>query len=151
MHPHRRRILIVDDCPDTAESLALLLEIHGHEARCAFGGAAGLALAAAFRPEVIFLDLAMPGLDGWAVARRLRQEPALAGVLVVAVSGYGRPDDVAKAAAAGCDWHLLKPAAAADVLAILADPGRYRGALGRAPASARTGPGPPALGEAPGP
>jgi CheY-like chemotaxis protein len=69
----------------------------------------------------------------------------------VAVSGYGRPDDVAKAAAAGCDWHLLKPAAAADLLRILADPGHYRGSLGRAPASARAAPGPPALGEAPGP
>jgi CheY-like chemotaxis protein len=129
MTTHPRRVLIADDARDAADSLALLLELEGHEVRCAYGGTAAVLLAATFLPEVIFLDLAMPDLDGWTVAQRLRQDLALAGVLIVAVSGHGLPDDVVRAAAAGCDWHLLKPVTPEKVLDVMADPNGYRHTL----------------------
>jgi CheY-like chemotaxis protein len=126
---HARRILVVDDHADAALALGQLLEVLGHTVRLAYGGAEALELAAAFQPEVIFLDLAMPEMDGFAVARRLRQTPVLDRVLVVALTGHGRDADLADAAAAGMDWHLLKPATPGEVLAILAEPATYRGRL----------------------
>lgn len=103
------RILVVDDNVDAADSLALLLRAQGHDVRVAYGGEAALALAAGFAPEIVLLDLGMPGLDGFAVARRLRQDRTTALPKLVAVSGWGQPSDRRRSADAGFDHHLTKP------------------------------------------
>lgn len=104
------RVLIVDDNIDAAESLAALLRLSGHEPRSAYGGPAALEAARSFRPQAILLDLGLPGLDGYEVARRLRADPLTAHCLLVAVSGYSQPEDQARAREAGFNHHLAKPA-----------------------------------------
>jgi len=101
-------VLVVDDNADAAESLALLLSLWGHQARVAYDGPAALRLAREHRPDVVFLDLNLPGLSGYAVARRLRQEPGLAETLLVAVTGFGEEED-GRSHEAGIDLHLTKP------------------------------------------
>jgi CheY-like chemotaxis protein len=103
----RRRILVVDDSQDSAESLALLLELHGHEVRTAFAGPAALETASAFCPDVVLLDIGLPGMDGYEVARRLRAEHG--GCRLIALTGYGRDDDRRRSREAGFDHHLVKP------------------------------------------
>src|SRR5262249_34854516 len=102
-----RRVLVVDDHWDGAESTAALLRIQGHEVRTAHDGPEALEAARAFRPQVVLLDIGLPGMDGYEVARRLRQEPESGGVVLVAVTGYGRDEDRRAAAAAGFDHHLV--------------------------------------------
>jgi signal transduction histidine kinase/DNA-binding response OmpR family regulator len=104
-----RRVLVVDDNVDAAESLAILLRLSGHEVRTAHDGAGALVAAADFRPEVTLLDLALPGMDGYELARRLRSIPATASSLLVAVSGFGQDDDRARSREAGFTYHLTKP------------------------------------------
>lgn len=104
-----RRLLVIDDNRDAADSLALLLRSMGHEARACYDGAAGLEEARRMRPDVVFLDLVLPGLDGFEVARQLRADPRLARTLIVGLSGFGADDDRARALAAGFDHHLVKP------------------------------------------
>lgn len=104
-----RRLLVIDDNRDAADSLALLLRSMGHEARACYDGAAGLEEARRLRPDVVFLDLILPGLDGYEVARQLRADPQLAHALIVGVSGFGADDDRARALAAGFDYHMVKP------------------------------------------
>ena len=104
-----RRILIVDDNTDAARSLAILQTRRGHETRTAFTGPEAVAAAAEFLPEVVLLDIGLPGMDGFEVARRLRAMPAFAGVLLIAMSGYGRSQDLAAAKDAGFDHYLVKP------------------------------------------
>ena len=89
--------------------LCLLLGGRGHEVRMAYDGLEALDAARAFRPEAVLLDIGLPGLDGLQVARRLRQEPGLEGVLLVTLSGYGTQDDHRRSREAGCDAHLVKP------------------------------------------
>ena len=103
------RILVVDDNQDSACSMTLLLELQGHEVRVAHAGDAALLLAAQFRPDVILLDIGMPGMNGYEVARQLRTQPAFSGTLLVAVTGYGRASDVKQTESAGFDHHLVKP------------------------------------------
>jgi CheY-like chemotaxis protein len=110
------RVLVVDDCPDNRESSRLLLGLWGHDVREAADGPAALKAADAFRPEVVLLDLGLPRMDGCAVARQLRQMNHLGRPLLVAVTGYGRACDVARAHEAGFDLLLAKPV----------DPGRLR-------------------------
>jgi signal transduction histidine kinase len=105
-----RRVLVVDDNLDAAESLAMLLKVEGHEVRTASDGPAALDVAATFRPEVVFLDLGLPRMDGYEVARRLRAQPNAAGVLLVALTGYGQEEDRRRSEEAGFDAHLIKPA-----------------------------------------
>ncbi len=105
-----RRILIVEDSRDGAESLRLLLALCGHEVRVAHTGPAGVEAARAFRPDVVVCDLGLPGgLSGYDVARALRQDPATASARLIALSGYGQAEDHAKSRAAGFDLHLTKP------------------------------------------
>ena len=104
-----RRILIVDDNTDSARSLATLQKRRGHETHTAFTGPEAVAAAAEFLPEVVLLDIGLPGMDGFEVARRLRAMPALRGVLIIAMSGYGRDEDRAEAKQAGFDEYLVKP------------------------------------------
>jgi CheY-like chemotaxis protein len=115
----RPRVLVVDDCPDTRATLRTLLGLWGFEVFEAADGPAALRAARTCRPGVVLLDLAMPGLDGYEVARRLRRMPDLGGALLIAVSGYGREQDVARAQAAGFDHHLLKPADPEDLERLL--------------------------------
>jgi signal transduction histidine kinase/CheY-like chemotaxis protein len=104
-----RRIVVADDNVDAVESLAMMLELLGHETRIAHDGAEALALAHDFRPEVMVLDIAMPGLDGHDLARRIRAEPWGRGVLLIAASGWGQAEDKEESRAAGFDHHLVKP------------------------------------------
>lgn len=104
-----RRVLIVDDNEDTAKSLAVMLRIEGHEARIAHSGLTAMDEAREFRPEFIFLDINLPGMNGFDVARRLRLDPELGGVTIVAVTGYGQKEDRRRTQEAGFDHHLVKP------------------------------------------
>jgi PAS domain S-box-containing protein len=104
-----RRMLIVDDNVDSAESMAVLLRLHGHEVRLSFDGQAALEEARAFRPEVIFLDLDLPKIDGYEVARRLRLDPAMKDMMMVAMTGYGQEEDRQRTHEAGFQAHLVKP------------------------------------------
>jgi CheY-like chemotaxis protein/two-component sensor histidine kinase len=106
----RRRVLVVDDNPDSAESLALLLQIEGHDVWTAHDGLSALAAAREHRPEVVLLDIGLPaGMDGYEVAQRMRPEAGLEDMLIVAVTGYGQAEDKRRAADAGFDGHLVKP------------------------------------------
>ena len=111
--PHKagtpRRVLVVDDNPDAAHALRLLLQTDGHEVMVAADGAAGLALAREHRPDVVLLDIGLPTLSGYEIATRIRADPALKGTVLVAVTGYGQMHDRARASASGFDHHLVKP------------------------------------------
>jgi CheY-like chemotaxis protein len=103
------RVLVVDDNVDAAESLAELLRLSGYAVKTAPDGGAALGVVESFRPEVALLDLGLPGMDGFELARRLRERPVTQGALLVAVTGYGREEDVRLAHDAGFDHHLVKP------------------------------------------
>jgi CheY-like chemotaxis protein len=102
-------VLIVDDHHDSAESLTLLLRLWGYQTVEAHDGPAALAVAVAQRPDVILLDIGMPVVDGYEVARRLRELPATRDALIWALTGHGREEDRQRALEAGCDLHLVKP------------------------------------------
>jgi CheY-like chemotaxis protein len=104
-----RRVLIVDDNEDAANSLALILELGGHETASVYTAVDALQRAAAFRPEVVLLDIGLPGMDGYEVAQKMRELPGLRDIRLVAVTGYGRSDDRIRAREAGFDDHLTKP------------------------------------------
>ncbi|WP_395752669.1 PAS domain-containing protein [Prosthecobacter sp.] len=104
-----RRMLIVDDNTDSACSLAILQKRRGHETRAVFTGPDALEVAAEFVPEVVLLDIGLPGMDGFEVARQLRRMPSMRGSLLVAMSGYGSHEDRAAAAQAGFDEYFVKP------------------------------------------
>jgi CheY-like chemotaxis protein/two-component sensor histidine kinase len=102
-------ILVADDSLDGANSLARLLRFLGHEVRVAHDGQAAVELARSFRPDIALLDVGMPVMDGHEAARRLRGDPELSGMLLVALTGWGRPEDQAQSREAGFDLHLVKP------------------------------------------
>ena len=106
---HRVRILIVDDNIDAAESLGMLLQSAGHEVSLAHDGDAALTAALANPPQVVLLDIGLPLLDGYEVAKRLRQKAGLSNVVIVAITGYGQASDRELSRRAGFDHHLLKP------------------------------------------
>jgi signal transduction histidine kinase/DNA-binding response OmpR family regulator len=106
----RRRVLIVDDNADAARTLGMLMEVGGHETRLCFDGHAGLTEAEKFQPEVVLLDIGLPGMDGLEVARRLRALNLSPRPLLIALTGYGQADDVRRSMEAGFDHHLVKPA-----------------------------------------
>ena len=105
----RRRVLIVDDDRDSGESLRLLFSVAGHDTRLVGEGAQTVSAAAAFKPDVILLDIALPDMDGYRVARDLRADFRTRDALIVAVTGYGRDADRAKSRDAGIDVHMTKP------------------------------------------
>jgi CheY-like chemotaxis protein len=102
-------VLVVDDNADLATSTAALLEMWGHRAEIAHNGNDALAAALAFAPQIILLDIGLPELDGFEVALAIRARPELAGVRLIAVSGYGGADDALAAQHAGFDRYLVKP------------------------------------------
>ncbi len=116
----RARVLVVDDNVDVAEAVAMLLEDLGHEVKVAHSGPQALESVRTYRPEAVFLDLGLPGMDGYEVARRLRAEPGVGGVLLVALSGYGQPEDRRRSREAGFDEHLVKPVVSAALQPLLA-------------------------------
>ncbi len=103
------RVLIVDDNQDSAESLAMLLRMLGHDTRTAYDGAEGLKILEAYQPEVVLLDIGMPNMNGYEVARRIREQERLQGVLLCAMTGWGQDEDRRKSREAGFDHHLVKP------------------------------------------
>jgi signal transduction histidine kinase/DNA-binding response OmpR family regulator len=105
----RRRVLVVEDNPDSAASLRTLLDLTGYEVEVAATGPDGVATAACFRPHAVVCDIGLPGLDGYGVARALRANPETAKARLIAVTGYGRAEDVEQARRAGFDRHLTKP------------------------------------------
>ena len=105
----RLRILVVDDNVDAADSLAKLLRLGGHQIRIAYDGTAALEAAETFRPQAVVLDLGLPGIDGYEVARRLREDGANSATLLIALSGYGRQEDIDRSGEVGFDHHLVKP------------------------------------------
>ena len=104
-----QRVLIVDDNVDSAESLAVLLRQSGHEVRTTHDGPSALDLTSSYRPEVVLLDIGLPGMDGYEVARRLKQQPGMQAVSLAAVTGYGQEEDRRRSREAGFDYHLVKP------------------------------------------
>jgi CheY-like chemotaxis protein len=106
----RHRVLVVDDVQASAKTLALMLNAIGQDVEMRNDGKAALQAAADFRPSVIFLDIGMPQMDGYEVARRLRQQSNFSGITLVALTGYGQDDDRRRALEAGFNYHLVKPA-----------------------------------------
>ena len=106
--PDRLRVVVVDDNVDAAESLAELLRLVGHEVHVTHDGPAGLEAARSLRPDVVLLDIGLPGMDGYEVARRLERRPGFDAVMV-AVSGYGRDEDRRASREAGMTHHFVKP------------------------------------------
>jgi len=104
-----RRVLVVDDSISTAQSMSALLQLEGHDARVAYDGPKALETAAAFHPEVVLLDIGMPGMNGYQVAKQLRQMPGLEQTLLVAITGYGQEEDSRRSREAGFQHHLVKP------------------------------------------
>jgi CheY-like chemotaxis protein/anti-sigma regulatory factor (Ser/Thr protein kinase) len=107
--PDGRRMLVVDDNHDAASSLALLLQLMGHDVRVAHDGEEALRLAQQFRPQTMLLDLGMPGMDGYEACRRIRSADWGKGVRLIAITGWGKEEDRRKSAQAGFDLHLVKP------------------------------------------
>jgi CheY-like chemotaxis protein len=104
-----RRLLVVDDNADSAATLATLLRLEGHEVQVARDGISALDMASSYGPEMVLLDLGMPGMDGYEVARRLRQQPGMENVVLAALTGWGNQEDRRRTAEAGFDHHLVKP------------------------------------------
>jgi CheY-like chemotaxis protein len=126
-----RRVLVVDDNRDAGESLEMLLRVLGVESRVVHDGESALAALRAFRPEMVLLDLGMPGMDGYEVARRIRERPEDGEPVVIALTGWGQPEDRRRTREAGFDHHLVKPVGLGvlqSLLAALDAPERARGA-----------------------
>ena len=110
-----RRIVVADDNEDSAQSFAMLLSFTGHEVRIAHDGEQALDTMRNFRPDVAFLDIGMPLLSGYEVAEAVRAEPWGREMKLIAVTGWGQPDDKQRARTAGFDQHLVKPIDPSDV------------------------------------
>lgn len=115
----RRRILVVDDNADSRDSLALALTVAGHIVREAEDGPKALVEAAEFRPEVAVLDIGLPGMDGYELARRLRSQSAPRGIMLIALTGWGQEEDRQRGREAGFDTYMVKPASPDAILAAL--------------------------------
>ncbi|HUY36205.1 MAG TPA: ATP-binding protein [Pirellulales bacterium] len=103
------RILVVEDNRDSADSLRMLLQLHGHEVTVAYSGPEGVSTAEQWRPDVVLCDIGLPGLDGYGVAGRIRQNPLMAQARLIAVTGYGRDEDRRRSDEAGFNHHMVKP------------------------------------------
>ena len=108
-HGARRNVLIVEDNIDAAQTLAMLLNLAGHQAQIAFSGDEAMDKARALRPEVVLLDIGLPGMSGYSVARQLRAEPGFAGTILIAMTGYSQEEDRRRSREAGFNHHLVKP------------------------------------------
>jgi CheY-like chemotaxis protein/nitrogen-specific signal transduction histidine kinase len=121
--PAGRRVLVVDDNADAADSIAVLLRMEGHEVKTVYDGHQALASSQVFAPSVVVLDVGLPGMNGYEVARRLRELPETRRALFIALTGYGQKEDRSLAAAAGFDHHFIKPADPRAIHAVIAQHG----------------------------
>jgi CheY-like chemotaxis protein len=115
-------VLIVDDNRDAASSLALLLGLDGHRTVVAHDGAEALEAAERLRPDVVLLDIGLPGMSGYEVGRRMRHQPWGRGIMLIALTGWGQPEDRRRSSEAGFDAHLVKPVDHAALMALLERP-----------------------------
>ena len=115
------RILVVDDNPDSALSMAMMLSMMGHETRTAHDGEAAVATAEAFRPQVVLLDIGLPKLNGYEVAQRIRKEAWGASMFLVAITGWGQDEDRRRSEDVGMNLHLVKPVEPSALDRLLAD------------------------------
>jgi len=120
------RILVVDDLAAATETLTMLLEMEGFQVRTATEGATALEIADEFRPDVVLLDIGLPGMNGFEVANRLRGLPSCREALLIALTGYGEADSRLRSEQAGFDVHMVKPADVNLLLTMLADPRQAR-------------------------
>jgi CheY-like chemotaxis protein len=114
-----RRVLVVEDNQDTARALAILFEMSGNKAETVHDGLAALDAAATFLPDVVLLDIGLPKLDGYEVARRLRKQPWAKNMVLVALTGWSHEEERKKSGEAGFDGHLVKPVQHAAVMGLL--------------------------------
>lgn len=119
MESHFGRVLVVDDNVDSAESLGLLLSLMKYHVRIAHDGPAAFEAVREFKPEIVLLDIGLPGMDGYEIARRLRCQPETKKVLLAAVTGYGGEEDRRLSREAGFDHHLVKPVGADTLRSVL--------------------------------
>lgn len=124
-----QRVLVVDDLEASAETLMMLLEMEGFEVRMATEGAAALEMAQEFQPQVVLLDIGLPGMNGFEVARRLRELPAARDALLIALTGYGEAESRERSLQAGFDFHMVKPANINLLLSLMTDPARLNRAI----------------------
>jgi CheY-like chemotaxis protein len=117
--PAKRRILVVDDNRDAAETLALMLRLEGNEVTTVFDGESAIAATAEFRPDVVLMDLGMPKVDGYEAARAIRRDRKAPEVVLIALTGWGGDVDRRLSQEAGFDRHLVKPVVPTELLEIL--------------------------------
>ena len=117
-----RRVLVVEDNRDSAELIAMMLRMSDHDVQVAYDGLSALELAQGHRPEVVLLDIGLPGRDGYEVAREIRRDPELGGIVLVALTGYGQEEDKRRAREAGFDHHLTKPVKPEELEEIIGTP-----------------------------
>src|SRR6185436_8939859 len=117
----QRRVLIVDDNRDSADSLAMLMQITGNQTYMAHDGVEAVEAVEKYRPEVVLLDIGLPGLDGHEVCRRVREQPWGKDIVVIALTGWGQEDDRRKSEEAGFNGHLVKPVDYDNLLLLLAE------------------------------
>src|SRR5262249_11554150 len=115
-----KRILVVDDNRDMVESLAMLLRLVGHDVRVAENGPQALQEATEFAPEVLLVDIGLPGMNGYEIACRIREQPRFRDVLLVAQTGFGQEEDRRRSQEAGFDFHLVKPVTPGEIEKVLA-------------------------------
>ena len=116
-----RRVLVIEDNIDSARTLVAVLKSEGHEAEYAINGYVGVEMAKTLRPEVVILDLGLPGMNGYEVCNRLKREEELKQAKIIVVSGYVKEEDRKRSQAAGCDAHLAKPADLKQLLALVGE------------------------------
>jgi CheY-like chemotaxis protein len=119
MESRALRVLVVEDDADTADTLALLLRLNGYEVEVAADGSSALQAVRARGPDVVLLDIGLPKMDGWVVARRIREQTSWKKPLLVAVSGYGTQADQRRSQEAGIDLHFVKPVEPPELLRLL--------------------------------
>jgi two-component system OmpR family response regulator len=119
-------ILVADDNVDSADYLARMLKIAGHELHVAYDGPTALAVAKSFQPKVVLLDIGIPGLTGYEVARRLKETPETKNATLVAITGWGQPEDQQRSREAGFDYHLLKSVRPETLQHLLASISKHR-------------------------
>lgn len=125
-----KRVLVVEDSPDIAETMALLLEAGGHTVATAHDGPSALATADEFKADIILLDIGLPGMNGYEVARRLRKNPHTQNAVLAALTGYGQAEDIERSHQAGFEKHFTKPVDIASLEEFINEVGRERGTTG---------------------
>jgi two-component system, chemotaxis family, CheB/CheR fusion protein len=123
----RLRVLVVDDNADVAETLGMLLSHWGHDVKSAADGPTAIETAAAQHPDVVLLDIGLPGMSGYEVAEQIRANPALSDTILVAMTGYGQAEDKRRSRQAGITLHLVKPVEPPLLQKLLSSLGEARG------------------------